>query len=719
MSGQLSTAAGMDWKFDKNNTPALPSSNFLDTQQRRILPQPDPQYSGYESQLGSSMQESRPKKLLQPSPEQWVILKPIIHELYIEKNVTLKGLLGVIAEDHQLKVTMKQLTNQLESWKFWKNKTKNRGTAVPRFDGSHTGRRMAKEEFRRRKQDATCDSKILMQASTTASHEQVMLEQEATTPDIGAPESNLIDTSDQPDGYVEVQTLETPMDITWPFSWTYVDVENSPGLTRLFSHLKIVCGEDIPDFELPPPSVSLNTTFPEYVSAFEVEKGSGDKASDPADELEAHTTMSLIKRSSYTSHSNKKARGIFIHDGFDFPLPRYFDSYHSPSPFNEVYVFPSSPATRTPKRNHLAIFKETDDWDAKLRNFQTSGLLSYSDPRHLKMIRNLVDSCLLQFNISDGEIAEYWCNQLLNNHSSTRYRPEEVLVDRLNLIEAIFNQNQFRKALVTIKDSENGLLKSSNKVLIRFLRLKGLIFEMLHQKTDAEKALRNCLQLCLSSLGPKHEDTMNSMFRLSQCLGLWKESEELLRIALPLGGKELNISYGIKSRLALLMHERRPHEEAVLLGRKIIETVLSHSETAGSVREWIRHTFDIVMCSLLEQGKVGQCIQVAHEYLDFGQSWTFNFLCCLGAISRRFQEEHEGRMLVALLERIEEMAGLTRIIKICYQRVQSIRNETRIANHWDYELRHIKHLEEWYQKQKQVEEEEAVKSVREFVIIED
>ncbi|CAG8978717.1 hypothetical protein HYALB_00004700 [Hymenoscyphus albidus] len=624
MSEQLSTAAGMDWTFDDSNTPALSSSNFLDTQQRRILPQRDPQYSSYESQLGSSMPYSRLKKLPQPSPEQWVNLKPIIYELYIEKNVTLKNILGIIAEDHQLKVTMKQLTNQLESWKFWKNKTKNRGTAVPRSDGSHTGRRMAKEECRRRKQDATCDSKVLMRETPiTTSHEQDMHEQEATTPETGAPETNLIKIPEQPDECMEVQTLETPMDITWPFSWTYVDVENSPELTRLFSHLKIVCGEDIPDFELPPPSVPLNTTFPEYVSAFEVEKGSGDKASDPADEMEAHTTMSLIKRSSYASHSNKKTRGLFIHEGFDFPLPQYFDSYHSPSPFNEVHVFPSSPATRSVNRSYLATYKEIDDWDAKLYNLQTSGLLSYSNPRHLKMIRNLVDSFLLRGTIRDGNLAEYWCNQLLNNHSSTRFHTEQILWDRLNLIEAICNQRQARKALATIEDSENELLMPSNMVLIRFLRLKGRIFRHLYQRTDAEKASRNCLQLCLSNLGPKHEETVNTMFRLSQCLRRRKGSEELLRIALPLGGKELTILLEISSRLGRLMYMQGRYGEAVLLSSKNIETARSSSDY---VKGWMGDSFQNIMSSLLEQGKLGQCIQAAHEYVDFGlRDWRFEF----------------------------------------------------------------------------------------------
>ncbi|CAG8978718.1 hypothetical protein HYALB_00004701 [Hymenoscyphus albidus] len=117
--------------------------------------------------------------------------------------------------------------------------------------------------------------------------------------------------------------------------------------------------------------------------------------------------------------------------------------------------------------------------------------------------------------------------------------------------------------------------------VIRLLSLKGRILGQIGNFKQEEDQYRICLQKCLTIFTPRHENTLEAMYRLSKphrYYGQKKQSEELLRIVLQLGERSSITTNEATSKLSRLMSEQGQHEEAISLSRLAMKDAEQNSE---------------------------------------------------------------------------------------------------------------------------------------------
>ncbi|CAG8953557.1 hypothetical protein HYFRA_00010015 [Hymenoscyphus fraxineus] len=694
----------MDLSHENHNGPAaLYSSPFTSSN--------TPNSASHNHFLHSSS-GSAPRKLQQPAEEEWASLKLIIEDLYIREDTTQKDLLRLLGTKYGFKVTPKQLTNRLKTWDFWKNITQRHRNIMqhPTTNGLDNAptmkvtpakvRRREKERLRRNGHGSFNDSQVL------------------TTTSPG------IDTMVVDDGDDLLKTTAAQSSLSnWEFvSWDSVDVNNSPKLTRLFSQLSL---EEIPILELSPSTSPTTSTAivtqSQYVNCCELDKRFSDETL-PSSSSNSHT----LKESS----PGNRSAWPFKYADVDFPLP-YFSRCSSPSPFNEVYIFPTNPisARESRMRKSIATIEELFVCESKLAHLKNTRLFSVSDSRILEITRFLVQSFLSRgFN----KRAEYWCKQLLHNIESSQTQDSaETFTDRLNLVEAICCRRRYREALAILNGMEKDLLQlcaPSEESLLRFLLLKGEILWYLGDHGNEEAQLRTALQNCLTSFGPNHTKTLEAMFRLAyplQATGRTEQSEKLLRIAVQVEQKNSLTIYRLIPKLAKLRYEQGHHEESILLCRKSLERAKVQGGTGESamIRMEIRASLNCITNALLTQRNIRKIIEVFEEYMEWHDhdhsdtSVLVQILASLGETCSTFQEEHEVRQLVSFVKRFENeyLYRLENTLEACRRHIKWLQENSDVPSFLDRNLWYINYLEEWYQEQKDKEEVQVSEFARELV----
>lgn len=508
--------------------------------------------------------------------------------------------------------------------------------------------------------------------------------------------------------------------------WNSLDLHSSPGLTRLFSQLKLEIEEKRPHLELPVP---IARGFPKYVSGRQLnEKFPNEQSPDDFDAPITHPSLSFVPHTAYELFSRNRKH--YLDADFTFP---YLAACKAPTPYSEVYVFPSIAIPEAQRPSYNATLPEIEENDSKLRHIQRTRLFSPSDIRIVKMIRILVASCFSVGSLKYWEIAEYWCEQLLDNEDFEKYRTAiTILTDRLNLVEAIYNRAQYRKALAMIDRIEGDLAQlvtPSDEILVRVLHWKSRALRKIGDSSNEEETCRNYLQKCLGTFGPNHGETLEAMFRLSLPLrkkGNLLQSEELLKIAIQLAEKISVTICCLIPTLADLKYDQGEYGEAVALGRSALEKARNNaSEETSILRTEIRRGIVCIVNGLLKQGKLQETIEVIRECMERHNSRAKSGLrlvyitCFLGKLGRACKEKPEVKMAECLVKSFEKKQRRENMFDTCRESILQLREKTGIESQYAHELWYIEYAERWRQKQKKAEEDQAAGYLREFVTVEE
>ncbi|APA14970.1 hypothetical protein sscle_14g097400 [Sclerotinia sclerotiorum 1980 UF-70] len=187
------------------------------------------------------------------SLEEWSAFKPIIQQLYIDKNKTLQDVASILMSEFGFYPTRRQLTRKFEEWGLKKNLRKaerklllenghSKGTSHVSISDKRVldPRRIQRLKRRyghetQRPQDLPLEKidGVVIPAVTES------------CPSLGEQQSTINHMEEVPASHSTPLRLEIPdedaaMDSEhWPFEWDAVDVPGSPGLTRLFDRLEL------------------------------------------------------------------------------------------------------------------------------------------------------------------------------------------------------------------------------------------------------------------------------------------------------------------------------------------------------------------------------------------------------------------------------------------------------------------------------------------------
>lgn len=294
-------------------------------------------------------------------------------------------------------------------------------------------------------------------------------------------------------------------------------------------------------------------------------------------------------------------------------------------------------------------------------------------------------------------------------------------MDELDLVQVVYKKRQFQRALEMNNEIETRLVRlgaQNEEVFIQCLQTRCKIIWGISDAESQEKEFRNFLQACLN---------MDALCRLSYVLhkvGALEQSEELLRIAIHIGGKLSLRMNGIVPRLGKVLYGQGRHEEVILLGRKTLEDSMNNlNEESPADREHIALGIECIIESLWKQGERQKGIEIVRDYMDWlrrdtaGLTFLFTFL---GQLSHACREGDEISMLISLLRMFEKNASLGKAFRDYREHIQGYTDSAgSIIDYWGYKLEFIDDLETWYEEQKQAEEAETSGFVKEFVTVEE
>jgi tetratricopeptide (TPR) repeat protein len=341
-----------------------------------------------------------------------------------------------------------------------------------------------------------------------------------------------------------------------PLSLASVEVIGSPKLSRLFAALKVECSqEEIPTFWL---DQTFKSAFGQMespcISKDELERLShrSESGGDPQDgrqELRNPIVSRSIIRNSSTSKS--KANPL-KNPHLDFLLSQRDDEIQlSPSPFQELYVFPAQYSQRydcnpgtisltASELNDLLSWDEKNDWEP---------LCHEQDQDIISAMEKHANSCWDDKNFSE---AEYWFRRVL----STRKRTEggntaEILSTALDIIDVVQQSGSIMAARKWHKEIHRTILShfpSTNWLALRSLQVREVNLSLNEESGEEESLSRETLQAILVSFGPKHEKTVRQLEYLAAAIidqGRFAEAEELLMITLQLCRNVPKVDFGI------------------------------------------------------------------------------------------------------------------------------------------------------------------------------
>jgi tetratricopeptide (TPR) repeat protein len=342
--------------------------------------------------------------------------------------------------------------------------------------------------------------------------------------------------STKSDRDLELETEAMNKD-AWPFASAAIDIVGSPKLSRLFAALSLQCPTDIDPLSIPEPAF---TTFPDSVDYL-----------SQSDLMDLHKTKNA-------DHDENNGNEVVGYESYNttprFPFaqrspqgqsPRKFPQYDvwfpsgvviNPSPFNEIYVFPSLTAKstkdfrghRTQMAQNRSIEAESSKMLAKLRP-----LLYEHHPRILAAMWALAGAC---FNQAKYEQAEKWYRELVSIGKRTDgIDAIRTLQAQIDLADSLVNLNRISEAneiLQSIEKTIASRFEPSHRLILEFLNTKLWVARAMGDTQGDEKCGRELLQITLGAFGPRHTETLSAMRILSYPLtgkGSAEESEQLLR----------------------------------------------------------------------------------------------------------------------------------------------------------------------------------------------
>jgi hypothetical protein len=309
-----------------------------------------------------------------------------------------------------------------------------------------------------------------------------------------------------------------------------------------------------------------------------------------------------------------------------------------PSPYNELYPFPS--ATETIQMSRVS--STATDFTLRFLNIYHPYPSVDSDVQeHLLKIEKLRQLCpknhpglileilaVAQMYLEEEKYLEagYWCRQILESPKSPGTKCHELLATtRILLSIALIEQDHMSEAIRELQIGHQYILGSSfirNPDIIGASLLLGAgiagYLEENHNKS--ESMFRQLAQLMLTTYGPRSEDAIYALQQLSEIMmlrGRYLESEELLRITMELSRTRFKSTDRAATELACclakLKYKQKRHKEAENLWRTIFENA---SMNWGSEDEITVEAEDGLALALEAQGRSAESAAVLRRSVE-------------------------------------------------------------------------------------------------------
>jgi tetratricopeptide (TPR) repeat protein len=388
--------------------------------------------------------------------------------------------------------------------------------------------------------------------------------------------------STKSDRELELETESVNKD-AWPFASAAIDIVGSPKLSRLFAALSLECPTDIDPLSIPEPAFTTLPDAVDYLSQSDLMDLHNTNNAD----YDENNGNEVVGYKSY----NKIPRFTLSQKTPQIQSPRKFPQYDvwfpsgvviNPSPFNEIYVFPSPTAKstkdsrghRTQMAQNRSIEAESSKRLAKLRP-----LLHEHHPKILAAMWALAGAC---FNQAKYEQAEKWYRELVSIGKRTDGTDAiRTLHAQIDLADSLVNLNRISEAneiLQSIEKAITSRFKPPDRLILEFLNTKLWVARAMGDTQGDEKCGRELLQITLGAFGPRHTETLSAMRILSYPLtgkGSAEESEQLLRKRMQLCNELKNVDDeamlgGIWS-LAEVLNFNNQKMESVSLSRSALE----------------------------------------------------------------------------------------------------------------------------------------------------
>jgi tetratricopeptide (TPR) repeat protein len=376
---------------------------------------------------------------------------------------------------------------------------------------------------------------------------------------------------------MEIEILDTPkqdpvpMEIDkWPFDWASVNITGPTGLTELFRGLEIDCANSAPQLT----SDAQSPEEPMFISNTELQS-----LWNPRN----HSKISDVDNIS-DSRQQHLARSVPQHLKKSFPKDPsvvFFD--YTESPYNEVYVFPSSHRTITakPAIPRITLWTELEaqesDLQSKLRVLKQS--LPLYHPGIIATTEELAHVC---FNRAKYKKAEILYRQVVSARLKTPgTSPLKMLAACMDVVDALREMDKYRQSqtlLLKIMGVLQKLVSPEHELAVKALFKLGLVAKYLEDYEQAEDLFSQVLQIRLGIWGPRYLESSASIADLGELLarmGRIAESEKLLRTSLQLfteiGGVKEEYVCSSMSDLSWSLTVQQSYEEGESLARQALE----------------------------------------------------------------------------------------------------------------------------------------------------
>ena len=291
--------------------------------------------------------------------------------------------------------------------------------------------------------------------------------------------------------------------------WSTLDIPGSPKLSRLFKALEIECSKPVPPISLE--DTTSDSEEPTCLSDLEMRDLFNEDNNCLAVELVLPRSQSRDEkqRESLTSDFS----GQHVH----YPwrdIEAVFCGYRSPSPFNEVYVFPPS---RTSGRAHKPIVTayaslqmEETELEAKF------GKLKKQLPiHHAAVIAVMEDLADIYYDLEKYQKAERLHRSLVDVYRRTLGPANLKTLNACGeVIATLIGQGRWSEVQSLYRNLRSAICKlvSPNHDLAIWVKwADGRLAWELGQNKRAEILQRENLQIMLGLNGPRHPETLGAI----------------------------------------------------------------------------------------------------------------------------------------------------------------------------------------------------------------
>jgi hypothetical protein len=315
--------------------------------------------------------------------------------------------------------------------------------------------------------------------------------------------------------------------------WASVDVPGSPRLSRLLDALRIHKPSNIEPLTLSElPNIPIEDTSEYLETSVLIDKVRTQSIILDSDSSSLANSNNLVHTSRRASRSFEspplKYRGVDI----------FFPSGHwiSPSPFGELYPFPTSTqySSRRPipsaqsDLNALALTERANRLQTFLATFKKESTKSNS-----VMLKSMEHLAGVLQDLGRSTQSEIWREKVVALHKNSKEAntPEEIsaMLQLLKikgalLTEPLENKESRRQEYEALENELQSLVSQVPSrhvgLELEFLRIKATRLENIKQTTKQEALLRQMLQICLTHRGPKHANSINAIGKLGKSFAL-------------------------------------------------------------------------------------------------------------------------------------------------------------------------------------------------------